>query len=413
MSEQRIDVRGLLARVRDLEVEGVLRRAGVEVNRYGRGWPCPACGADGRSCGIERTNLRRWKCFACDRGGTAVDLWLLREGCDPDRIDDRAVEKLLELVDRDELEPWAAPEREVDPPGMTAEAIGAWWMMSARPRWKSYEGWQKTRDWLVDARGIFGRDWRGQVGSVMFAGVVPGGRTDIRVAVAAGVCAVFPLRSTHPERLGQVRNVMIRPLEPTVIDPAELERWRVPKRYPKPWKMKPLNWGDGTMADGAYPLVYGDPARVLDAEVVVVVEGALDQLTGQALAAFTPGVGVIGARCAGDLRQLFAGFLKACRARRFVRVPHLDRMTERWPKGEGVEAMAEMGRQLRAARPEAAVCWWPWRWVLEQAGTTVEAFREEGRTDLNDLVRRDAGPPVVGWEQLRRIWLAIMEGAKR
>lgn len=400
----------MIERVKALPVAEVLDRLGIP-HKKGRGWPCPRCGYDKpmNGCGILPKDPSAWHCFQCRESGTAVDIWLLAQGLNPDSLGGREKEALEALVGGESIIA-SRPEPVEERPAMTPAQVLGWWRIS------SARGavWQ----WLEEARGVrLTSAIANNTGCWTRPGQAPRQRPDLAAAIEAGACAVVPLRSTHPDRLGQVRNLMLRPISPSLIDPIELERWHPPKRYPKPWKMKPVNWGGGSMIDGSFPLVYGDPTGALEADVLVIGEGWMDQVTGEALSQGMRRVRVVTARCADDLRLLMSGWLRGFAGRKIVQLGHLDRPRPEFPRGAGIEAMSELRGQLHAVRPDwcldsgdrsRVLQWWPWRKVLAEVRSTPEAFRDAGFSDLNDLVRRDVQGPQIPWSRMQAIWKGMV-----
>lgn len=66
-----------------LPVSEVLAHFGARPLRAGRG-PCPLCGtSDGSTCFSSRPSRpSSWKCFACNEGGSSIDLWAALSGLD-------------------------------------------------------------------------------------------------------------------------------------------------------------------------------------------------------------------------------------------------------------------------------------------------------------------------------------------
>ena len=75
-----------LQKLRDLPIEGVAQRLGLDVSR-GR-FLCPAHTDHTPSASISRKNPGHWKCWSCGAGGNAIDLTMLvlnkdfREACE-------------------------------------------------------------------------------------------------------------------------------------------------------------------------------------------------------------------------------------------------------------------------------------------------------------------------------------------
>lgn len=395
--------REIIDHVRSLPVAQVLALLGHTPNPRGRGWPCPKCGEAGRKAAIGH-NGDVWYCHACGTGGSSVDLVLHARGLPVDRIETPQLEALAEVAGGS-VTPWQPAVKPTPPPTMTPAQLAAYWRACdpvtvpvALWTWLALRGVSTSTLALITARV---RPWS--------PGLSLRARPDLRAAVEAGVCAVFPLRSTHPERVGEIRNLMIRPIHPTVIDRGER----------RPWKSKPLAQGDGSCSDGPWPLVYGDPGPALDARVLVVTEGAIDTLTAEALSEGLDGVRVIGARCAGDLRSSWSPWLAGFRGTSILLVPHLDKPTERHPDGDGLDAMRELRRQLVSTRPELALscpenakrprlrCF-PWPALLQALKSSPLAFRASGLSDLNDLVRHDIDGPRIPWPELATYWRKIV-----
>ena len=61
-------------------------------------------------------------------------------------------------------------------------------------------------------------------------------------------------------------------------------------------------------------------------------------------------------------------------------IPHLDPV--RNGRSVGVEAARRLVKESTARL-------WPWKQTLEACGWMFETFQASGRTDMNDLIRRD------------------------
>lgn len=394
-SDRRERTRRLIEAARAVPIEGLLERAGV-THRRGRGWPCPVCGiarAD-NGCGIVRSSPGRWHCFQCGQGGTALDLWLLWSGHNPERLDRAALEAVEGMVGDvvPSISSVAIPAEDVRL--LTPAQVSAYWGQYARR-------WPLTVPWL-ESRGLSALG--AELGACDDAGLIPAARGDLRVAVRDGGSVIMmPLRSTIPEMCGRVSNVVVRG---------------------GPVKALCLNRGAGTTRDGGlWPMVYGHPERVAASETVIVVEGGPDWLT--ALHTWGgPGVEVVGSFCADDLSTVWSQWLRGVPGR-LVFVPHLDgvqwrclacrggwRKLARFALREGglcPDCGGEVERR-RAGIAAMRACmeqvgrgeWFPWRRVLDGLGIGLGAFLARGSTDLNDLVRPDVWGVEVG--RLTKTW---------
>lgn len=383
--------RELIDAMKALPAKGLLRDLGFTLtSRDTRFYPCPACNAapaetDRHKRGVAQVvNNAAFYCYRCCTGGSTLDILLLRHGLDPKRMDDAAYRCMRDYLGEasqslpERLQTPPAPEK---PPLFTHRQVQRWY----GGMWR---GIDCIRYWLDITRGlgevddlIKGNNIYGAIESIR---QLPIERPDLREAAAHGHCAAFPLYSLAS---GDICNVVIRPLTPFL-----------PPGQSKPWKARTLNAGAGTTRDGGFPLVYGNPHAVPNPSMIVIVEGALDQLT--ALAMSPPDVLVLGAFCADDIPLLASWCLQQTAP--IVLVPHIDKPTDRYPRGIGwgkMEALAELtGARLIE-----------WHSMLLPFGLNLQMFRESGRSDINDLVRRDMGDPITTIERLTPIWHQLLE----
>lgn len=406
----------IFAIARALSTTLVLERHGARIKRN-RFSPCPACLAESKRgvAIIHKTDAGFW-CSKCNATGSTVDLILYLAGIDPKAHDAAAIDALHRELGTDPPEPMQARPRTITRPGLSQGQIEVWGRTIC-------DSPDIADDWLRNTRGIGG--------SLPYIPVItdphrlPSQRPDLRSAAAAGPCAVFPLRSTHPDRIGQLTNMVIRPLIPIITDGDAS----------KPWKAKCLNWGDNTTRDTGYPLCYGDPYKALSADTLVIVEGAVDQITAQSLLGSHGRA--LGAFCADDLASVWSPYLRGFTGRRLILIPHYDTLQTRclqcrdvWrkvtrrplsPAGTcvicdgpvetkrvGIEAMRDLWQQLRHARtdwkPRAPLIGWQWDRILPRIGWTCDRYEQAGLSDINDLCRLDVEGPRLSWPHLRHLF---------
>ena len=378
--------------IKRLSTQSILRALGYRLSHDERRFgPCPECGADKpsnarRDPHVIRADGTGYRCYGptggegCAHTGSNVDLILHHYRHDPRRLDSVAIQCLRDYLDGIGA---STPSVVYTPPPpkpalLSHTQIQAWYANMHQDRYSVCE-------WLMHSRGI--EPIRTLYGAVTSPRQLPTSRPDLRAAAMAGPCAAFPLRSLVS---GQIANVTVRPLKPFL-----------PTGETKPWKARCLNAGHDTTRDGGLPLVYGSPDRASSSEQIIICEGAIDQLTIECLSA--PGTTVIGAFCADDI-PLLAPWLKMQPCPRIVFVPHLDTPTDRYPHGIGVARFV----QLRDQIPHARIL--PWRQLLAVFGLTAQSFRASGRSDINDLVRLDAGPQITTMSQLFPLWQQLMRG---
>lgn len=366
----------LLAKCKTIPIERILGLRGIASR--GRRFPCVLCG--GRvQCGWSTKDETRWICghSACQGRGNGVDLWLITEGLDLRTWGDGHWEALERLAG-ETVTPWTPPARKAAPV-MTQRTIEWIWQYSMK-----YADFADK--WLMSRRV---RRRAGDCGAIPRTewSALPRARRDLREAARAGTCAVFPLRSTHPDRVGTVRNLVIRPVNPTVCGPDG-----------QPWKARCLNSGEGSTRDEGWPLVYGDPVGALECRTLVVCEGALDRIVLRRLA--HPSWGVVGAFCADDLHSAWVRWLSGFRGKRLILVPHRDKATKAHPEGHGMWAMAKMIEQLMIPSPT-------WDYTVVDVW---DAFGAEvmGSSDVDDLVRLDRGTPLMKWRELVDWWQGVV-----
>lgn len=377
--------RELIERCSNLDAATLLERRGARLtNNRTRFSPCPACGqgntAKGRGICVITSTGKGFQCYAqgsgstCGAKGSSLDILLLLEGLDPKTQFTPAHYEAMqrELGDHPGAAIRQRPPEPPPPPLFTPAQIQGYY------RQMCFNAISIDR-WLCETRGLVPCKLPREIGSVIHPRQIPSERPDLRAAVEAGPCAAFPLYSTHPERLGQIMNVVIRPINPTITDPEAS----------KPWKAKCLNAGHGSTRDDGWPLVYGDPRGPAP---YIVVEGALDQLTVQALAGSS--ATVIGAFCANDIPLLskFIGDKPA------TLIDHQDKPTRLHPNGAG----QEMTTKLYFACPGSAP--FPWEKFLSLFRITRAQFAARGATDVNDLIRCDNGPQITTFTGLQAAW---------
>lgn len=377
--------RELIEAANALNAASLLERRGARLtNNRTRFSPCPSCksGSDkGRGCAVIHRSGKGYYCPRCETKGSSLDILLLIEGLDPKAAFTESTYEIIarELGEQVGSSVQGRPPEPPKPPLFTRAQIEGYYRAMRQGR-----GDAPVKHWLCEVRGL---PWDRFYlpGVAILPRQIPSSRPDIRAAVEAGPCAVFPLYSTHPDNRGQLSNLVIRPISPTVIDPDEK----------RPWKSKCFNSGDGTTRDAGHPLVYGDPAPFPGYRRILVVEGALDQMTVETIVD-TRNTLVIGAFCAGDI-PLLASYLHNCAAP-VTLVPHMDKPTKHHPGGAGQEAMAK----LQSLVPNATPFNWPA--LLSRFGLTLETFAARGATDINDLIRTDNGPRIATFEQLQKAW---------
>lgn len=394
MSTSPLTPRELIDQIKAVPVLEMLRRLRYRISpNHRRFGPCPECGADkekdrDRDPHVIRTDGKGYHCYGphggigCGHSGGSLELLLHHHGLDPKQMDDAAYACMRDYLGE---APQSLPERLQTPPVpeksplFTHAQIMGWWRllsMLGGPYWYVHE-------WLEVSRGVRITDHGIAIGAGCAFNHLPIERPDLREAAAAGPFAAFPLYSLAT---GEICNVVIRPLTP-FLAPGQS----------KPWKARTLNAGANTTRDGGLPLVYGNPNAVKNPRLIIIVEGYLDYLT--ALAMSPLDVLVLGAFCADDI-PLLAPW---CRQQTvpIVLVPQIDKPTDRYPRGIGwgkMEALAELtGARLIE-----------WRALLLTFGLNRQLFRESGRSDLNDLVRRDMGDPVTTIERLTPIWQRVL-----
>ena len=380
--------RDMIEACQNLDAASLLERRGARLTNNGaRFSPCPSCGGGhsrGRGPCIITPSKKGFQCYVngsgCGAKGSSLDILLLLEGLDPSHLTEAHYEAMArELGEHIETPRAELPSEPPTKPLFTTAQIQAWYRGMCQGG-----GDAPVKRWLCDVRGLH---WFGSYacGVAILPRQIPAERSDLRRAVEPGPCAAIPLNSTHPDRLGAISNLVIRTIAPSVIDPGTS----------KPWKAKCLNAGTGSTRDDGWPLVYGDPSKVDASKALIVVEGALDQLTLSAM-----GFQVIGAFCAGDI-PLLARFLRSHPAE-MILVPHLDRSTPAHPGGAGQEQTAKLKAVLPGSRLLA------WDAVLSGFGITIERYKEMGRTDVNDMIRTDAGPQIGTIEALVRAFRRVV-----
>lgn len=119
------------------------------------------------------------------------------------------------------------------------------------------------------------------------------------------------------------------------------------------------------------PRVYGLPARALDADLLVVVEGAVDQMAAELWVRDTPGASVIGCLHAAQMAELGRWLRRRARGRTVI-VPHLDSNKEE----AGPRAAAKLMSELRAA--DIPATFFDWDRFMGVLGVTAK--------DLGDVL---------------------------
>jgi hypothetical protein len=148
----------------------------------------------------------------------------------------------------------------------------------------------------------------------------------------------------------------------------------------------------------------------------------------------------LGAFCAGDI-PLLAPWLQTFRGRKIVLVPHMDEeqiacarclyrskrsrleiplrpdgtcgkcaggVTSCYPGEDAIAKLYAALADLRADTNRVELFDWPR--LLGALDTTLDTFRQSGRSDLNDLIRQDLpGGPLIPFTQLVSLWRAMVE----
>lgn len=376
----------LIDAIKNTPTRQMLRRLGYKLtSKDTRFHPCPICRA-GVKAERDRGNVsvhssgHGFYCYTCSTGGSNLDLLLHHHNLNPRQLNDDAY-----AVMRDYLGDVEAPlpvpvATQPQPPLFNSAQVRGWYSsMWGRER--------RVIQWLWECRGLpisNAQEWH----AISSPRQLPIERPDLREAAAAGPCAAFPLYSLAT---GEICNVVIRPIVPFL-----------PPGQSRPWKARTLNSGTGTTRDGGLPLVYGNPLAVTNPRLIVIVEGALDQLT--ALAMSPPDVLVLGAFCADDIPHLAPWCLQ--QSAPIVLLPHIDKPTDRYPCGIGWGKMEELLRQAPNARM------FRWGKLLWRHGLLFDTYRQSGRSDLNDLIRCDMGDPITTIDHLAPIWRSVLEGVQ-
>lgn len=413
----------LIDAIKNTPTRQMLRRLGYKLtSKDTRFHPCPIC-RTGVKAERDRGNVsvhssgHGFYCYTCSTGGSNLDLLLHHHNLNPRQLNDDAYAVMRDYLGDVEA-PLPVPVATQPPPPLFNSAQVRGWYNHMRGGEAEVDGWiQSTRGIAHFDPYQRRQEWR----SVGLSSCLPSTRPDLREAAAAGPCAAFPLYSLAT---GEICNVVIRPIVP-FLSPGQS----------KPWKARTLNSGTGTTRDGGLPLVYGNPLSVANPRLIVIVEGAFDQLT--ALAMSPPDVLVLGAFCADDIPHLAPWCLQ--QSAPIVLIPHLDELQTRCPKcrngwakiskrnvwenfacecGSVVE-MRRVGQDacralleacFKASRGRVRVQILNWDEILDRLNVLLPRFQSSGRSDLNDLVRRDMGDPIATIDRLAPIWRSVLEG---
>lgn len=343
------------------DIEGWLSRLGIERKR-GRHFRCPVCGHPER-CEISRDG-HRWRCHRCHdhgetiSGGDACDLVAAVTGAQGAGLK-AELEAILGTG-------WTAPAKDVpppDPPLYTPQFLA--------DTWKTLRQSAPVANWLR-SRGLehpYKAHWR-----AFLPQSVPMGRPDIWHAAKASPVAVWALCSALPDTWGTVRNLVARPTGGFA-----------PRGDEKPVKSKTVNRGEGSNRDegGLWPLAYLGAVQARSGRAVVLCEGRIDAFL---LEEWLPGIPVIGAYSAGDVRTLWGGmFRQHLKPSSVWMVPQIDKL-DRHGNRVGLHAFRACAAELRQAG--IRVRWWPWDATLQAFGMTPESWDQSGMTDLGDLAKQ-------------------------
>jgi len=394
----------MLSDLRKLDILGLLDRQGIAHNR-GWGWPCPSCGVEKKDngCKVYRHDTTKWKCFQCGVGGSAIDVWLLWQNLNPEHLSFNEYKALEDLSGEQTTTIEHKPSPPPDPPLFNTVQIQAYWRQYLlQPR-------GAVDAWLVNTRKLPSILMK-HIGLAPTS-LLPKSRMDLRKIAEQLPLAVFALRSTHPERLGEVQNLVVRPIRPM-----------------EGVKARGFNKGTGTTRDnGIYPMVYGNPVDAWTARTLVVVEGGPDWLAADALCRYIPGAVAVGAFCVDDLRTVWGHWLKDWPGEHIIIVPHIDpiqwkcgncragwRKLKKFPllhggcptcghkvekRRPGIAGMSELLDELGRGTP------FSWRQFLELCDISLDLFMSQGATDLNDVTMKCGIP----WPTVVDAWKGVMD----
>lgn len=359
----------LLDVCKSMPVAEVLSRWGLPYKSNGRGWPCPVCENRNQTHILTRVNPARWECGKCGSKGSSADLWLRLDGLDPDRLEDcwDSLERMAGAsVERYEVKPV-----EATPALMSVAEVNEWWergrKLQTTADQDAAERWAESRGLET---GVPALPWPARLSLANRAPHVDGLRR-------GGPVLVWPLYSLAEKPELEIVNLMLRP-----------------SYKAEGVKAMTLNKGDGTCSDGGYPLSYGRRKRIEEDgyTTLIVVEGGPDWAT---VLSMDLRAGVLGARCASDLSHGWAGAIRAMPwVADVLVVPHRDKPTERYPLGVGHHESAQLVDQLVAMGIRARL--FKWGELLDH----VSRERRAGVSDLNDLIRRDRGAPIMSLSEL-------------
>ena len=342
-------------------IDGWLDRLGIERKR-GRHFRCPVCGHPER-CEISRDG-NRWRCHRCHdhdepvSGGDACDLVSAVTGTQGAELK-AELESILGSG-------WTAPTKAIpppDPPLYTPQFLADTWARLQQSQ--AVSDWLRTRGLNEPRRA----HWRAFLPSS-----VPMGRPDIWHATKAGPVAVWALCSALPHTWGIVRNLVARPCAGFPSRDDE-----------KPVKSKTVNKGEGSNRDdgGLWPLAYLGNVKPREGRAIVLCEGRIDAFL---LEEWLPGLPVIGAYSAGDVKTLWGGmFRQHLKPSSVWMVPQIDRPDKRGLR-VGLNAFQACAAELKEAG--IRVRWWPWGATLKAFGMTPDSWDQSGMTDLGDLAKQ-------------------------